>query len=480
MKKIYFKTLLIALLVLGIKTSNAQCSANFAMTIGTGGNVTFTSTSVGTTSNTIYYWTFGDGNTFSAMNNVNASNTYSINGTYSVSLFIYDTLATSTCSAGIQFTLAITSATCGGNASFNSIQGPSGLVNFYSTSTGVSPSSTYFWDFGDGNTMNSGTMNYTSNTYTAPASYSVTLVITDPLTSCSYTTVQTVSVSVVSCSLTANFTYTLGAAGLVNFMSTSTGTSSGTSYYWDFGDGYNGFTGPGISHTYSTNAAFTASLTIMDSTSTTFACYDVIGQTFSITNVPCIANSNFTMAKDSSMAFTWDATPAYPSNIIAANWSWGDATSTTGLYPSHTYSAAGFYSICLSVTVSCTSGPLSSTTCVNTNIFRINANDETAAMITLNVKNAATGVNSPRSESLNYTIYPNPNNGNLSLEVNNNPLKEVDITIYNMIGENVYRSTLIPVNGNIKSNLDLHELSNGTYFMRLSGMNETKKLIILK
>jgi PKD repeat protein len=476
MKKIYFKTLMLALLVLGIKTGNAQCNANFGMTINSGGNVTFTSTSTGTSPNTIYYWAFGDGNTYSVMNNIFASNTYSVNGTYTVDLFIYDTLASSTCSAGIQYTLAITSATCGGNASFSSTLYPGGLENYNSTSTGVSSSSTYFWDFGDGNNMNTGTTNSSSHTYTASNNYSVTLIITDPLTSCSYTTIQTVSVTVASCSLVANYTYTLGAAGLVNFSSTSTGTSVNTNYYWDFGDGYYGYTGPTISHTYSANAVYSPTLSIMDSTAL-FYCYDNIVKSFSVSNVPCVANSNFTISKDSTVNFTWNAFPAYSPNIIAANWSWGDATSTMGLYPSHTYSAAGVYNICLSVTISCASGPVTSSTCVNSNIYKVNAN---ASMITVNVVNATTGIINQVKESVFYNIYPNPNNGNLSLELGNSPLKEVEIAVYNMVGGNVYRSTIMPTNGSVKTNLDLNGLANGTYFIRLSGQNETKKLIILK
>jgi PKD repeat protein len=477
MKKIYFKLLMIAVLALGINSMNAQCTANFSMTINSGGNVTFTSTSTGTSSNTIYYWSFGDGNNYNAVNNIFASNTYSANGTYSVYLFIYDTLAMSTCSAGIQYTLAITSATCGGNASFGQTFGPGGLTNYQSTSTGVSASSTYYWDFGDGNTNNSGTNNFVSHTYTASAVYPVTLIISDPLTSCTYSTVQNVSVTVASCSLAANFTYTLGANGLVNFASTSTGTTSNTSYYWDFGDGYYGYTGPTISHTYSTNAAYTVTLSLVDSTAS-FYCYDNIALTFSVSSVPCVANSNFTIAKDSSMLYTWKAFPTYSSNIVAANWSWGDATSTNGLYPSHTYSAAGVYNICLTVTVNCLSGPLTSSTCVSSNIYRLTGS--AASMITINVINSSVGIQSATKDQASYSIYPNPNNGSVNLKITNSALKEIDVAVYNVMGEKVYSSVFTPVNGSVTSNIDLNYLPNGTYFVKLGEQGETKKLVILR
>ncbi|MBK7667503.1 MAG: PKD domain-containing protein [Sphingobacteriaceae bacterium] len=238
MKKIYIATLFTVLSLLTFKNTNAQCVANYSLTIGTGGNVTFTSTSVGTSSNTMYYWAFGDGGTFTAFNNIFASHTYTANGSYSAYLFIYDTLATSTCSAGIAFTVPITGLACGGSASFSSTTLSSGLVNFNSTSTGVAPNSTYSWNFGDGNTTNTGLTTNAAHTYTAGGTYTITMIITDPLAICSYTTSQTVSVTIIPCNLVASFTSTNGAAGLVNFTSTSTGTTSNTNFFWDFGDGF--------------------------------------------------------------------------------------------------------------------------------------------------------------------------------------------------------------------------------------------------
>ncbi len=477
MKKIYIKTILAALLFLGFKTTNAQCVANCTFAIGTGGAVTFTSTSTGTSSNTVYYWTFGDGNTSSTINNIFANNTYTANGTYNGYLFIYDTASVSTCSAGIAFSLTITNAACSGSASFANTAGPSGLENFNSTSTGIAPNSTYFWNFGDGNTANTGTSWGASHTYTAGGSYTVTMVVTDPLSICSYTAVQTISVTIVPCSLVANYTFTNSAAGLVNFTSTSTGTTANTIYSWDFGDFTYG-SGATVSHTYASNGNYNVNLNIMDSI--VFTCSDTITKLVPVTNVPCLANSTFSVTKDSSIAYTWKAFPAYSPNILAANWNWGDGNNSTGLYPSHTYSAAGFYSICLSVTVSCTSGPISSTTCVNTNIWRINANDQTAAMISINVINpTASGISTSKKETTSFNLYPNPNNGEVNLQINNSPLKDVDVAIYNMIGENVYKSNITLSNGSVKTNLNLNELNNGTYFIRISGQ-ATKKLIVLR
>ncbi|MBK7667502.1 MAG: T9SS type A sorting domain-containing protein [Sphingobacteriaceae bacterium] len=175
------------------------------------------------------------------------------------------------------------------------------------------------------------------------------------------------------------------------------------------------------------------------------------------------------------------ALPFYNPNTIAASWNWGDGNTTVGLYPSHTYSAAGIYNICLTVTVSCTSGPITSSTCVNSNIFKMNGNEETTAMIYINVINPlAASIQTSSKTDISFDIFPNPNNGEVSLQISNSPLKEVGIAIYNMIGENVYKSTLTPTNGSINAKLNLNELANGTYFIRVEGQNTSKKLIILK
>ena len=326
--------------------------------------------------------------------------------------------------------------------------------------------------------MNTGFTSIAPHTYTAGGTYTVTMFVTDPLAVCSYSISQTVSVTIIPCNLVASFTSTNGAAGLVNFTSTSTGTSPTTLYLWDFGDGFNG-SGPNPSHTYATNGNFTVIFQLQDSLQVN--CWDTLYKSVSVTNAPCLASSSFSVTKDSTMAFTWKALPFYNPNTIAASWNWGDGNTTVGLYPSHTYSAAGIYNICLSVTVSCTSGPITSSTCVNSNIFKMIGNNETAAMIYINVINPLTiGIETSTIADISYNIFPNPNNGEVSLQISNSPLKEVEIAIYNMVGENVYKSTVTPISGNVKTNLNLNELANGTYFMKVEGQNTTKKLIILK
>lgn len=467
------RLLTIAILsLLRINSINAQCNANFTYTVGAAGNVNFTSTSTGTGAGTWYYWNFGDGTAYNALANPLASHTYSSNGTFNAYLMIQDTIGS--CFDTISKSIIINNAACLGSASFSYSTGLSGTIYFYSTSTGVSPNSTYQWAFGDGTNANTGTNPSATHTYTA-GTFNATLTVTDPLSICIFTVTQPVNVTILTCSLSANFTYTTGANGLVNFTSTSTGTNANTYYLWYFGDGSYG-SGAVTSHTYTTNNLFNAKLVIYDTVF--FNCYDSIVKAINITNAPCIANANFTIAKDTSMAFTWDAFPVFPVNIASATWSWGDGSSTVGLYPSHTYSAAGFYNICLTVSLTCGA---TNSMCINSNIYKMTGAN---AVIYLNVINQlAAGINTlNKDEKGSVTLYPNPNNGEFKLSMNGikSNSNEIEINVYNLLGEVVYTTKHELINGSLSANMHMNEIPNGAYFIKAvtAGKTYTVKAII--
>lgn len=274
----------------------------------------------------------------------------------------------------------------------------------------------------------------------------------------------------------ANFNYTVGSAGSVNFASTSTGTSLATNHVWNFGDGNFGF-GPNVAHTYTSNAIFNVSLQINDSL---INCSSAYNATLAISNAsatPCIANANFSLYKDSTINYTWYAYPVYPANVVSAIWSWGDATSTAGLYPTHTYSAAGMYNICLTVSVSCGS---STTTCINSNIFKTSSSS--AAMINLNVMGGPTGVKANGKEELSVNLYPNPNAGEFNLEINDLRSKSIEIHVYNVIGEIVYSANHDTEGKSTVKQVNLNNMSNGSYFVKVKSDNGiyTKKIVINK
>lgn len=193
-----------------------------------------------------------------------------------------------------------------------------------------------------------------STTYLAQVSGIYTMTAKDLNNGC--TKDATISVNL---GPNAAFSYTANG-GQVSFTDLSTGVPPNGNLLWDFGDGTTS-TAQNPLHNYSVAGTYPVKLKIF-----TPSCTDSTIQMLVISGLPCIANANFSMAPTSTPQL-WSITPAYPWNVTAAIWSWGDGSSTNQLYTSHQYSASGLYAICLSVTVSCSA---SASTCLNYSITR--------------------------------------------------------------------------------------------------------------
>lgn len=454
-------------------TPTCNINTNFSYTQGSNGLVNFNSTSTGTVPGTSYAWVFGDATPNGT--GVSTPHTYSANGTYNVILYANNNF-TATCMDSVILPVTVTSYStpCGLTANFVFTQGVNGQVSFTSTSTGTVSTSSYTWKYGDATPNGSG--DPSSHTYAANGTYMATLTVNNTVTCVSSITKTIVvnSISVTPCNLVANYTHTVGSGGSVNFANASTGTNPNATYYWDFGDGFTS-ANPSPLHTYSSAGAYNVLLFVNNQTTPT--CIDTIVQSVNVTGIACVANSNFTLAP-STTTLVWNATPASPWNVVAASWNWGDNSSSNMLYASHTYSASGTYSICLSVTVSCGN---SSSTCVNQFVFK-SASPE-MAMIQVNVIPPAltpTAIKDTEIENVNYLIYPNPNSGQFDLKMESENNETVKIKVYNLIGEVVYETETI--NDNMTKKINLDNVANGVYFVKINSGNKesTKKMIINK
>ena len=272
---------------------------------------------------------------------------------------------------------------------------------------------------------------------------------------------------------TASFSYTQGSNGLINFINTSTGTVSGTIYRWHFGDGFYSST-MNPSHTY-INAGM-HNVTLYVENPLPVRCWDSVYHAVPVTGVPCVANSNFTLTPSSTPKF-WYVIPSYPGNVTNATWSWGDNTTSNGIYSAHQYSVAGNYNICLSVTVSCGS---TSSSCATYSVFRSAAN-----MINVTVKAPAiaveiTGINKNVANSSDIKVFPNPNNGLFNLSVKNLNSPQTNVITYNMVGQQVFNETYLSESNELNKQLDLSNEPSGIYFVTITNgnMTYTKKLVI--
>jgi PKD repeat protein len=452
-----------------VVNSICNLAANFTYTLGANGLVNFTSTSIGTNSFTNYRWTFGNGIVLSGNNMTSTAQTYTANGTYVVTL--KDSTSNPACVSQISQTINIGNVVnpCNLSANFSGA-GTNGVFNFNNTSTGTSAGVTYLWNFGDATTSPSVSP---SHTYTNAGNYTVTVSANNNYSySCVSTKTTVISVSI--CSLASNFTHTVGANGLVNFSSTSTGTNALTGYSWNFGDGNNG-NGANTSHVYN-NGNYIATLNAVNY-SVNPSCSDTSSHAITVNTNTCIANANFSIAPTATAQY-WNVIPAAPANVSSAIWTWGDGSSSNTLYTSHQYSAAGTYSICLTVAVNCGA---TSSHCSSYYIFRSSEQDN-SAMIYVNVIDPYIFMANSNIEmkSILYTIYPNPSNGDFNLNVSGLDYGLVKVSISNIIGTQVFETEVEASNGSLSKELHVNYLSNGIYFVKInSGKKEHIKKIVI-
>ena len=130
-----------------------------------------------------------------------------------------------------------------------------------------------------------------------------------------------------------------------SFTDTST-SNSGTvnSWFWDFGDG-GVATAANPSHTYSTGGTYTVSLTVTDNQGASDT---------SIKNVAVATagppTAGFTFSVSSLTANFTDTSTDSDGTIASRSWNFGDGGVSTSANPSHTYAAAGTYTVSLTVT----------------------------------------------------------------------------------------------------------------------------------
>lgn len=439
--------------------SSSSCNPNFIDSTCFGNGIKkFISTSTGTNVNTTYSWNFGDNTT---SNLQNPTHTYTANGTYTVCLFMY---TPSTCSASICKTITVncvSSSSCNPNFTDSACYG-NGTKKFISTSTGTNVNTTYSWNFGDNTTSN---LKNPSHTYTANGTYTVCLFIFSPPT-CSASICKTVSINCANVSTCqANFTYSSCVNGNRQFFSTSIGTSTNTSYSWNFGDNTNSnIKNP--SHTYSTNGLYVVCLTISDSTTN---CFSTKCQTVTISCISsgsCLANFADSACYNNGTK-NFYSTSLGTTNQTSYTWNFGDNTNGFGQNTQHTYTSNGTYTVCLTIQDS-------STNCYSTKCRTVSITCVPPTGIKINANTIS-----------DTKVYPNPTTGSLFIDINNIAVnsKAIIIKVFNILGEQVYTASEDVNGSSVRKELNLENLDNGTYYIKISDNSnyyQTRKIIIRK
>jgi gliding motility-associated-like protein len=330
----------IIFLLAGASTVIAQPVADFTPSITSGCSpltVSFTNTSTGTGPNAVYTWDFGNGNGITtAIKSNPVAATYFTGQNYTVSLTVKD-------SGKVSVKTTVITVYKGPVISFsgNTSTGCSPLpVNFSSVvSAGDGTITGYFWDFGDGNTLNTNS-NSVSNNYLFPGNYSVSLTATNSF-GCTNTLKKVDMITVYPAlvpAFDADSTSICSLAQPVLFHNSSTGAGS-LSYLWDFGDGTSS-TSVNPTHAYAAKGTYSVRLTV----SNTYGCSSTIIKPAYINAANF--NADFKIASalcsGNTILFNNNSSPAPTGSPL---WSFGDGGSGIGLSFGHSYSAPGTYPV---------------------------------------------------------------------------------------------------------------------------------------
>jgi len=298
------------------------------------------------------------------------------------------------------------------------------------------------WDFGDGGSSNE---QHPMHIYDMAGDYTVCLTAGN--SGGSNQTCQTVSVNDTPIAPVAAFTYSISTSviGRLDFEDQSTNTP--TSWLWDFGDGTTS-TLQNPNHVYGVEADYEICLFATNDGGTSQTCQTV----FVEVDLPI-----------PTAAFTYQDTSSTPGLVHFENlssnlpteflWDFGDGTTSTEINPIHTFPTDDTYNVCLTAS----------------NTF---GSDQTCEMLFVNVGNQNIAWNPE------WQIGPNPNQGSLFININNDFVPDVSVRIYSALGQLLYETDL--VNNEL---ININHLSTGNYWLSLIKENEilgTTKLQIVK
>jgi PKD repeat protein len=242
----------------------------------------------------------------------------------------------------------------------------SGLVaNFTDSSTDSDGTiASRSWNFGD---STSSTATNPSHTYAASGTYSVTLTVTDNGGATNATTKSVtvtgggtvlqngVAVTGLAATTGNDLNYTMnvpaGATGLTFVMSGGTGDAD---LYVKFGSAPTDTVydcrpyASGNSESCPIATAQVGTYYVRVKAYSTFSGVSLTGSYSIASNSPPVANFSFTTS--ALVANFTDSSTDSDGTIASRSWNFGDSTSSTATNPSHTYAAAGTYSVTLTVT----------------------------------------------------------------------------------------------------------------------------------
>lgn len=452
-----------------VTTGNPTSSCYAAFQLVSNSTNTYAATDYSTGNNLEYLWDFGDG-TFSSLQN--PTHAFGTIGTYSICLTVTSSID-STCNSTSCQTITTGNPAGSCYASFQLSADSSNTNTFIASNYSSGNSLNYFWDFGDGT---SSTLLNPIHTFGANGAYTVCLTVTSSVDSSCYNTYcdyLTIGNNTGSC--VANFMMYLDSTnlGISTYSTYNYSTGNSLNYFWNFGDGTtSALLNP--SHTFSSNGTYTVCLTVSSSLDST--CYNTYCQTLTIGGTPAGGcSASFQVMQDSintSSFFLYLSSNNY--NLIYT-WDFGDGTSSTQQYPTHTYAGSGPYLICL--TVSDANG------CTDTYCDSLYAGRASGGLTITVVNPVVAGITDNSSLINSLENYPNPFSATTTIAYSIIQDASIELCILDLLGNKI----AVIESGNKSSGIyqtdwSASNISAGIYMLQLKVNNQisTKKMMITK
>lgn len=154
-----------------------------------------------------------------------------------------------------------------------------------------------------------------------------------------------------------------------------------------------------------------------------------------------VANFTYSIGEPGVVTFTNTST-----NATTYSWDFGDGSATSPLTsPTHTYTAAGTYNVCLTASNATSSDEI----CKDVVVGTIESIEDMVLAGALK-------------------LYPSPASNVINIAINNNSFQNVTVEFYNMRGERVLNPITMNLSNSSSTAVDVSALAEGNYIVRVT------------